>query len=80
MKSEYPPVEEIIRLLIRFDADINAKEKDTNNTIFHLMNNKDIPMSIVMLLTSISPSSPYTVLNSSQLTASKVVLNLLLLF
>lgn len=72
IKSEYPPVEDIIKLLIRFGADVNAKEPITNNTVFHLVNDKNIPVNIIMHLSSVSPKSPYTIKNSSQLTAAQV--------
>jgi hypothetical protein len=72
MKSEHSPIEEIIRLLIRFGADVGARENGTQNTIFHLLNDHMVSSRILLLLTSCSPSMPFSALNSSHLTAFKV--------
>lgn len=78
VKSDLPPVEEIIRLLIRFGADVGAREDGTQNTIFHLLNDHMVSSNILLLLASCSPSMPFTALNSSHLTAFKVACDSLL--
>jgi hypothetical protein len=66
-------VEDIVRLLVRFGADVGAREGGgSQNTVFHLLNDQVVSSRILLLLTSCSPTMPFSALNSSHLTAFQV--------
>jgi hypothetical protein len=73
VKSQHPLEEEIVRLLIRFGADVTARESGgSENTIFHLLNERMVPSRLLILLSSCSPSTPFNALNARNMTALKV--------
>jgi hypothetical protein len=75
VKGTHPPVDEIIRLLVRFGADVTVTESGgSQNTVFHLLNERMIPTRLLVLLSSCSPSTPFTALNANHQTASKVAI------